>query len=519
MVSKLELVKAVMKEVVRVWMMAGYKIIGDKPLKAKIEKLVDEYQALLKDSKKTHPAAELKREKWVEKIEKLFDCAAPDVMEVLRKNRLLEEEDKKEDEAFLLDQRTVRLQYIGQKDESFAKKVASREAEKQAEAKRKDLEEKRKEVEAIQKLEQRKEGMKRELETGKENDSEDDPDFTEASTGKRRKRPEVLKVDLPKAPFSDPFVCATLDRLKITSNAAVSLVSAVPKTGQVDGETTDLNSFVMSRLSLETSRNISREEAARVSRVHFRETNPKHGELHWDGKLLTDSLGKSFESQAILITGPTHWEEGKLLDVAMLVDEDGERSATGEIRFEALKKAVVDWDVKDIIRSTCIDTEAVNTGCVRGACIRLKKWLGRPVLDLGCRHHMSELMSKATYYIVFDEDLCPDNKMMVMFKGMWDQLDTSPDALVFKLDQEDIPGKEEALDFYRMILTTLNRNSVLPRDDYRYIAFCLTAQNSSISNKTTTLHYVSLHSTTFQHISPNVSTFHHILALVLIVAQ
>ena len=138
MVSKLELVKAVMKEVVRVWMMAGYKIIGDKPLKAKIEKLVDEYQALLKDSKKTHPAAELKREKWVEKIEKLFDCAAPDVMEVLRKNRLLEEEDKKEDEAFLLDQRTVRLQYIGQKDESFAKKVASREAEKQAEAKRKE---------------------------------------------------------------------------------------------------------------------------------------------------------------------------------------------------------------------------------------------------------------------------------------------------------------------------------------------------------------------------------------------
>ena len=58
-----------------------------------------------------------------------------------------------------------------------------------------------------------------------------------------------------------------------------------------------------------------------------------------------------------------HREEGKLLDVAMLVDEDGERSATGEIRFEALKKTVLDWDVKDIIRSTCIDTEAANTGC------------------------------------------------------------------------------------------------------------------------------------------------------------
>ena len=52
---------------------------------------------------------------------------------------------------------------------------------------------------------------------------------------------------------------------------------------------------------------------------------------------------------------------------------------------------------------------------------------------------------------------------------MWDQLNTSPGAVVFKLDQDDIPGKKEALDFYRMILSTLNRNNVLPRDDYRYI--------------------------------------------------
>jgi hypothetical protein len=36
-------------------------MVGDKHVKAKIEKLVNEYQAFLKDSKKTHPAAELKR--------------------------------------------------------------------------------------------------------------------------------------------------------------------------------------------------------------------------------------------------------------------------------------------------------------------------------------------------------------------------------------------------------------------------------------------------------------------------
>ena len=45
MVAKQELVKVVMKEVIRIWQMAGYKMVGDKHVKAKIEKLVNEYQA------------------------------------------------------------------------------------------------------------------------------------------------------------------------------------------------------------------------------------------------------------------------------------------------------------------------------------------------------------------------------------------------------------------------------------------------------------------------------------------
>ena len=185
MVAKQELVKEVMKKVVRIWQMAGYKMVGDKHVKANIEKLVDKYQALLKDIKKTHPAAELKREQWAKKVEDMFDIAAADAIEVLQKNRLLNPEDKKEDEAFLLDQRTERLQYIGQKDESFAKKVASREAVKEADAKRKAEEVLRKEVELREKLEQKREAMKRELEAGKSEESDEDPDYREASSRSR----------------------------------------------------------------------------------------------------------------------------------------------------------------------------------------------------------------------------------------------------------------------------------------------------------------------------------------------
>ena len=80
--------------------MAGYKMVGDKHMKAKIEKFVNEYQALLKNSNnKKHPPAELKREQWAKKVKERFNIAAADVVEVLRKNRLLNLDDKKEDEA------------------------------------------------------------------------------------------------------------------------------------------------------------------------------------------------------------------------------------------------------------------------------------------------------------------------------------------------------------------------------------------------------------------------------------
>ena len=52
-----------------------------------------------------------------------------------------------------MDQRTERLQHIGQKDESFAKKVVSRESVKEADAKRKAKEVLRKEVELRSKRE------------------------------------------------------------------------------------------------------------------------------------------------------------------------------------------------------------------------------------------------------------------------------------------------------------------------------------------------------------------------------
>ena len=82
--------------------------------------------------------------------------------EELRSHRLLEHKDKLEDLAFLQDQRTLRLQYIGQKDEVIADKVEN----KGNNAKAADEEKNRVGGEKELLLEQDREAMKRELEAG-----------------------------------------------------------------------------------------------------------------------------------------------------------------------------------------------------------------------------------------------------------------------------------------------------------------------------------------------------------------
>ena len=77
-------------------------------------------------------------------------------------------------------------------------------------------------------------------------------------------------------------------------------------------------------------------------------------------------------------------------------------------------------------------------------------------------------MAKASWYCLFEEDPGPDNRMMKGFRNFWPKVDSSPDVEVVALVQ-DLPGKEDAINFYRNILSTKNRNNVLPRDDYRYI--------------------------------------------------
>ena len=59
----------------------------------------------------------------------------------------------------------------------------------------------------------------------------------------------------------------------------------------------------------------------------YRKQPPKYCALHWDGKLLKDTLGQEegdpSEALAVLVSGSPQYEEGKLLGVPKLYNLTG----------------------------------------------------------------------------------------------------------------------------------------------------------------------------------------------------
>jgi hypothetical protein len=97
------------------------------------------------------------------------------------------------------------------------------------------------------------------------------------------------------------------------------------------------------------------------------------------------------------------------------------------------------------IVAVAFDTTASNSGRHRGATVRLQQDLARPVFFLACRHHVSELIVKACWYCLFEEDLCPDCKFFAMIREDWDSFDTTSGVEITVLEM-DVPYRQEALD-------------------------------------------------------------------------
>lgn len=81
----------------------------------------------------------------------------------------------------------------------------------------------------------------------------------------------------------------------------------------------------------------------------------------------------------------------QLLCVPELSDGTGLSTAT------AIYDLLVEWGQTEKVECCCFDTRSSNTGCYQGAAVILEQKLGRSLLYLPCRHHISEVMLKAAF--------------------------------------------------------------------------------------------------------------------------
>ena len=129
-----------------------------------------------------------------------------------------------------------------------------------------------------------------------------------------------------------PALTGSLDRTKTSGRSAMRNLSAVVSTFTTpDGDKVGLDSFVLSRSSIERGRQNGRQLISLQAKLEFLENLPEHLACHWDGKMIEDLLGILNEAEAIVASGRNgKYKEGKLLDIVDLIDKEGKKTFTGE---------------------------------------------------------------------------------------------------------------------------------------------------------------------------------------------
>ena len=426
--------------------------------------LNEKYEQILKNINRDSETETKKRSNFVSGLDQLFDIASPQAEKELRKDQVLGSKKAKEDLLFLESQRTDRVAKMSNHDKDYDKqvmKVNARKA-KQEVYKASSSKEMESQFKIVVFEDKDDDGISEQKENN--NDSEFDSD---TKTHKKR-RSDTVTVEIPRKLFSSTEIVSMLDRTQVSSRKAVGITAAILKAGGAD-----LTDFTISHRQVHRQRDQSRGVLAVEAVSLFQANKPDFSVLHWDSKLIDDAHGTQHERLAVLVSGAPNYIEGKLLGVPSLVDEDGNTTSTGLAQFEGARDLVKTWNLENSVRGLVFDTTASNSGVKQGACKRMEDWLERPVLWLACRHHVAELIAKASWYELFEEDLGPDNGFFVQFKNDWPNLNTGADFPTKKLDirgRHLVDLTEEAIEFYTSILSNKNSRNVLPRDDYRTLA-------------------------------------------------
>ena len=141
--------------------------------------------------------------------------------------------------------------------------------------------------------------------------------------------------------------------------------------------------------------------------------------LHWDGKIIKslNHVGKDSEHVAVLLTGTCGKEV--LLSIIDIVGQSTAENETKHI-LEVLRNYKINLSN---IAALVFDTTALNTGNKQGIVVRLEAEFGRSLLQLGCRHHIYELVGGASCSVIYGSTTGPKEPVFQKLIEHWDSLD------------------------------------------------------------------------------------------------
>jgi len=139
--------------------------------------------------------------------------------------------------------------------------------------------------------------------------------------------------------------------------------------------------------------------------------------LHWDGKIMEDFSGslsahQKVERLPILVSG---FDAVKLLAVPKL------HSGMAVTMVKEIIATVDDWKLRDRIKGLCFDTTAANTGIKGGVCVLLEAEIGRELIYLACRHHISETVLQHVFSL-YDVSKSGDIELFGHFREYWPRI-------------------------------------------------------------------------------------------------
>lgn len=412
---------------------------GERQLK----KLYNEYQLLKVNRTKENESCRIKEQMFKDYLMELFDLATKNALDIMTNN---------EDKQFLTMQREdVTSSSMAGVDRNLAEKEAKKRARIEANENRK-----LKETEKLQQIETS--GPALDISSSsKSEDDVDDEDFRVPSSSSAQtptSKPKRLK-----SLIATPEVAGALDRVNLPDRGAMFVVASVAKAlGH------PLDDLTLSRSTIRRSRMVTRKLVAEAEKGSFSTEFPLL--LHWDGKLLPDIAGtgakKTVDRIAVIVTGNG-------IEKLLAVPKIGR--GTGEEQAAACLKVLDDWNIKEQVQGLVFDTTSSNTGIHRGACVLIEKTIGHELVNIGCRHHVLEVVLSSVFTAVFGGTGGPEVALFKRFQKKWPyirQTEYSPAKdEIFNEDTETL--RKEMVIFYTKAI-----GHQQPREDYlELLRLCL----------------------------------------------